>query len=180
MLFFGSRCERLCMIQFALISLIPGLIRSLQDCADPALDQYSQTASQATSLKTSERSSRAFLPASHFETRLMLASTRLHGPASANLWKGMLPIILADFFRIDQTLRGASLGRIHHYSSWTVWLIMEPNLTLLARQIPSCSSKKTNTATYSSTLMKPPSTSHQHHYGPLCRCHQRTAAGLTF
>ncbi|ERF73900.1 hypothetical protein EPUS_05912 [Endocarpon pusillum Z07020] len=57
MLFFGSRCERLCMMQFALISLIPGLICNLQDCADPALDQYSQNISKATSLKTSERRS---------------------------------------------------------------------------------------------------------------------------
>ncbi|KOS45436.1 hypothetical protein ACN38_g3641 [Penicillium nordicum] len=57
MLFFGSRCERLCMIQFSLISLIPGLIHSLQDCADPAFDTYSQTVEKPTSLKTSDRSS---------------------------------------------------------------------------------------------------------------------------
>ncbi|KAJ5135426.1 Late secretory pathway protein AVL9 [Penicillium bovifimosum] len=57
MLFFGTRCERLCMIQFSLISLIPGLINSLQDCADPAFDSYSQTVEKATSLKTSDRSS---------------------------------------------------------------------------------------------------------------------------
>lgn len=57
MLFFGTRCERLCMIQFSLISLIPGLINSLQDCADPAFDTYSQTVEKPTSLKTSDRSS---------------------------------------------------------------------------------------------------------------------------
>ncbi|KAJ5576988.1 Late secretory pathway protein AVL9 [Penicillium sp. DV-2018c] len=57
MLFFGTRCERLCMIQFSLISLIPGLINSLQDCADPAFDSYSQTVEKPTSLKTSDRSS---------------------------------------------------------------------------------------------------------------------------
>ncbi|KGO74000.1 Late secretory pathway protein AVL9 [Penicillium italicum] len=57
MLFFGTRCERLCMIQFSLISLIPGLIHSLQDCADPAFDTYSQTVEKPTSLKTSDRSS---------------------------------------------------------------------------------------------------------------------------
>ncbi|OXV09102.1 hypothetical protein Egran_03138 [Elaphomyces granulatus] len=57
MLFFGSRCERLCMIQFSLISLIPGLIHHLQDCADPALDNYSQNTAKPSSLKTSERSS---------------------------------------------------------------------------------------------------------------------------
>ncbi|KAJ6091310.1 hypothetical protein N7467_003279 [Penicillium canescens] len=57
MLFFGTRCERLCMIQFSLISLIPGLINSLQDCADPSFDTYSQTVEKPTSLKTSDRSS---------------------------------------------------------------------------------------------------------------------------
>ncbi|CAG8090061.1 unnamed protein product [Penicillium olsonii] len=57
MLFFGTRCERLCMIQFSLISLIPGLINSLQDCADPAFDTYSKTVEKPTSLKTSDRSS---------------------------------------------------------------------------------------------------------------------------
>jgi hypothetical protein len=57
MLFFGTRCERLCMIQFSLISLIPGLINSLQDCADPAFDTYSRTVEKPTSLKTSDRSS---------------------------------------------------------------------------------------------------------------------------
>ena len=57
MLFFGSRCDRLCMVQFALISLIPGLIRRLEDCADPELDNYSKNIVMPTSLKTSERSS---------------------------------------------------------------------------------------------------------------------------
>ncbi|KAL3467611.1 transport protein Avl9-domain-containing protein [Aspergillus heterothallicus] len=57
MLFFGSRCERLCMIQFSLVSLIPGLMNYLQDCADPAFDDYAQTAEKPTSLKTSDRSS---------------------------------------------------------------------------------------------------------------------------
>lgn len=57
MLFFGTRCERLCMIQFSLISLIPGLINNLQDCADPAFDSYSKSVEKPTSLKTSDRSS---------------------------------------------------------------------------------------------------------------------------
>lgn len=57
MLFFGTRCERLCMIQFSLISLIPGLIRALEDCADPAFGNYQTTVVKPTSLKTSERSS---------------------------------------------------------------------------------------------------------------------------
>ncbi|KAL4915076.1 transport protein Avl9-domain-containing protein [Aspergillus aurantiobrunneus] len=57
MLFFGSRCERLCMIQFSLVSLIPGLMSYLQDCADPSFDTYAQTVEKPTSLKTSDRSS---------------------------------------------------------------------------------------------------------------------------
>ncbi|EHY57812.1 Late secretory pathway protein AVL9 [Exophiala dermatitidis] len=57
MLFYGSKCERLCMMQFALISLIPGLVRNLQDAADPSLDSYAQTVTRASALKTSERNS---------------------------------------------------------------------------------------------------------------------------
>ncbi|PIG88767.1 avl9 protein [Aspergillus arachidicola] len=57
MLFFGSRCERLCMIQFSLVSLIPGLINYLQDCADPAFECYVKTVEKPTTLKTSDRSS---------------------------------------------------------------------------------------------------------------------------
>ncbi|KAI0022536.1 hypothetical protein F4780DRAFT_180264 [Xylariomycetidae sp. FL0641] len=57
MLFFGSRCERLCMMQFSLISLIPGLLRNLQDCAGPELNNYEKNLSQPTSLRTSDRNS---------------------------------------------------------------------------------------------------------------------------
>lgn len=45
------------MIQFSLISLIPGLLRRLQDCADPDLDSYAQSMVKPTSVKTSDRSS---------------------------------------------------------------------------------------------------------------------------
>ncbi|OLN95567.1 Late secretory pathway protein AVL9 [Colletotrichum chlorophyti] len=57
MLFFGSRCERLCMMQFSLISLIPGLIRNLIDCADPELNNYEKRLTRPTSLRTSDRNS---------------------------------------------------------------------------------------------------------------------------
>ncbi|RKU47613.1 late secretory pathway protein avl9, variant 2 [Coniochaeta pulveracea] len=57
MLFFGSRCERLCMMQFSLISLIPGLLRNLQDCAGPELDSYEKRLTRPTSLRTSDRNS---------------------------------------------------------------------------------------------------------------------------
>lgn len=56
-LFFGSRCENLCLIQFSLISLIPGLMNHLEDCADPAFDSYARNVEKPTSLKTSERAS---------------------------------------------------------------------------------------------------------------------------
>ena len=45
------------MVQFSLISLIPGLVRNLQDCADPELNNYEKTLSQATSLRSSDRNS---------------------------------------------------------------------------------------------------------------------------
>lgn len=48
------------MLQFALISLIPGLLRNLQDAADPDLDSYEKNLGMPTSLKTSERNSCMF------------------------------------------------------------------------------------------------------------------------
>lgn len=45
------------MVQFSLISLIPGLIRNLQDCADPELDSYEKKLAQPTSLQSSNRNS---------------------------------------------------------------------------------------------------------------------------
>lgn len=89
MLFFGSRCERLCMIQFSLISLIPGLVNNLRDCADPALDSYAQNAEKPSSLKTSERSSCKLispLPLSFF---VDICSACLYGSTFADFWQGM-------------------------------------------------------------------------------------------
>ena len=45
------------MMQFSLISLIPGLLRRLEDCADPEFDSYERNLGMPTSLKTSERGS---------------------------------------------------------------------------------------------------------------------------
>jgi hypothetical protein len=47
-------------MQFALISLIPGLIRHLQDSADPKFNSCEENLVTPTSLKTSERASREF------------------------------------------------------------------------------------------------------------------------
>ncbi|THW32141.1 hypothetical protein D6C77_06187 [Aureobasidium pullulans] len=57
MLFFGSNCEKMCLVQFSLISLIPTLMRHLRDCADPRMDYYATHVEKPTSLKTSERAS---------------------------------------------------------------------------------------------------------------------------
>ncbi|KAH8155314.1 uncharacterized protein LAJ45_00324 [Morchella importuna] len=57
MLFFGSRCERLCMTQFSLLSLVPGLLRNLEDCSDPDLNSYESKLRKPTSVKTSDRQS---------------------------------------------------------------------------------------------------------------------------
>lgn len=45
------------MVQFSLISLIPGLIRNLQDCADPELNNYESKLCKPASLQSSNRSS---------------------------------------------------------------------------------------------------------------------------
>ena len=45
------------MMQFSLISLVPGLLRKLEDCADPDFDNYEKNLIKPTSLKTSERNS---------------------------------------------------------------------------------------------------------------------------
>jgi hypothetical protein len=57
MLFFGSHCEKVCQVQFSLLSLIPGLVRNLQDCAAPHLDRYGRTVRAQDSVKTSDRAS---------------------------------------------------------------------------------------------------------------------------
>jgi hypothetical protein len=74
------------MLQFALISLIPGLIRRLEDCADPELDSYERNMVAPTSLKTSERSSRKHIYNSNSSANIV--SSHLHGLTFADIWKG--------------------------------------------------------------------------------------------
>lgn len=45
------------MMQFSLISLIPGLLRHLQDSASPELHSYEDRLSKPTGVKTSDRTS---------------------------------------------------------------------------------------------------------------------------
>ena len=59
------------MVQFALISLIPGLLRRLEDCADPEFDSYERSLVMPTSLKSSDRNS-CMLIVSILITRLLI------------------------------------------------------------------------------------------------------------
>ncbi|KAF2765390.1 hypothetical protein EJ03DRAFT_209211 [Teratosphaeria nubilosa] len=56
-LFFGSHCERVCQVQFSILSLIPGLVRNLKDCADPHLNKDAESRQQPDSVRTSDRAS---------------------------------------------------------------------------------------------------------------------------
>lgn len=68
------------MLQFALISLIPGLLRKLQDAADPEFDSYEKNLIMPTSLKTSERNSRKFYSGRSGNSDLRNISAVLYGP----------------------------------------------------------------------------------------------------
>lgn len=143
MLFFASRCERLCLLQFSLINLIPGLVRSLQDCADPALDTYAQTVSKATQLRTSERSS-CKCPASTLYG-VDNFSTCICGPTPSDFRQGngnhtKIVTPAADLSRMP------SSAPTLHCSSWIFYPIANP--TWLDLRILCSSSRKTDTATY--------------------------------
>ncbi|KAN0123591.1 Transport protein Avl9 domain containing protein [Russula decolorans] len=56
-LFYGHPVERLCTYQYSLISLIPGLLQTLQDCGSPPLASRAPILSRPTSLRTSDRRS---------------------------------------------------------------------------------------------------------------------------
>ena len=56
MLFFGSKCEKLCLLQFALLSLMPGLLSNLEDCAHPSLSSAPAPAiTDSAPLRTNSR-----------------------------------------------------------------------------------------------------------------------------
>ncbi|KAH0831962.1 transport protein Avl9-domain-containing protein [Lanmaoa asiatica] len=56
-LFYGHPVERLCTYQYSLISLIPSLLQTLDDCGSPPLAARAPTLSRPNSLKTSDRKS---------------------------------------------------------------------------------------------------------------------------
>ncbi|GAK66111.1 cytoplasm protein [Moesziomyces antarcticus] len=56
-MFFGYPVEQLCNYQYSLVSLIPGLLLSLQDAGDPKLQTRSSRVEVADSLRSSDRKS---------------------------------------------------------------------------------------------------------------------------
>jgi hypothetical protein len=52
MLFFSTKCERVCMLQFALLSLLPGLTAHLEGAAHPSLEIIPSKTNDASNSKT--------------------------------------------------------------------------------------------------------------------------------
>ena len=71
------------MVQFALISLIPNLLRRLEDSADPDFDSYERSFVKPTTLKTSERHSCEHCSIRDEELQLIEHSAGLYGPSSS-------------------------------------------------------------------------------------------------
>lgn len=88
------------MIQFSLISLIPGLINHLEDCADPASDSYEKSVEKPTSLKTSDRSSCKREP-ENLALNIFAdwPSAGIYGASVADFWQG------TQFLKLDREIR---------------------------------------------------------------------------
>ncbi|KAF9061461.1 transport protein Avl9-domain-containing protein [Rhodocollybia butyracea] len=56
-MFYGHPVERLCTYQYSLISLLPGLLQTLDDCGSPPLASRAPNLTRPTSLRTSDRKS---------------------------------------------------------------------------------------------------------------------------
>ncbi|KAJ6582813.1 transport protein Avl9-domain-containing protein [Mycena sp. CBHHK59/15] len=56
-MFYGHPVERLCTYQYSLVSLLPGLLQTLDDCGSPPLAARAPTLTRPTSLRTSDRKS---------------------------------------------------------------------------------------------------------------------------
>ncbi|KAJ7741325.1 transport protein Avl9-domain-containing protein [Mycena metata] len=56
-MFYGHPVERMCTYQYSLVSLLPGLLQTLDDCGSPPLAARAPTLSRPTSLRTSDRKS---------------------------------------------------------------------------------------------------------------------------
>ena len=92
MLFFGSSCERLCMTQFSLLSLIPGLLRNLEDCGDPDMNTYESKLKKPTSVKTSDRKSCLYSPLDRYSSVWSNRSYSIdfYGITAPNIWERKL------------------------------------------------------------------------------------------
>jgi len=56
-MFYGHPVERLCTYQYSLVSLVPGLLQTLDDAGSPPLASRAPTLSRPTSLQSSNRKS---------------------------------------------------------------------------------------------------------------------------
>ena len=56
-MFYGYPVERLCTYQYSLVSLLPGLLQTLDDSGSPPLASRAPTLSKPSSLRTSDRKS---------------------------------------------------------------------------------------------------------------------------
>lgn len=56
-MFYGHPVERLCTYQYSLVSLLPGLLQTLDDSGSPPLASRAPTLSRPTSLRTSDHKS---------------------------------------------------------------------------------------------------------------------------
>ncbi|KAJ7069477.1 transport protein Avl9-domain-containing protein [Mycena amicta] len=56
-LFYGHPVERLCTYQYSLVSLLPGLLQTLDDCGSPPLAARAPSLTRPTTLRTSDRKS---------------------------------------------------------------------------------------------------------------------------
>ncbi|KAF8905132.1 transport protein Avl9-domain-containing protein [Mucidula mucida] len=56
-MFYGHPVERLCTYQYSLISLLPGLLQTLEDCGSPPLAARALSLTRPTSLRTSDHKS---------------------------------------------------------------------------------------------------------------------------
>jgi hypothetical protein len=147
MLFFGSNCERLCMMQFSLISLIPGLIRNLQDCADPQLNMLEGQMVLPTSLKTSERASRG---SPTLAKGPMLSSSQCYPTWVFHCIFLERSGLYTHVSRLTKC-RGASLVHIRHFNNWTPLRIMTPGHMLLGRRILCFWRRRTDIVMFLST-----------------------------
>ena len=119
------------MMQFSLISLIPGLLRNLQDCADPELDAYERSLAKPTSLKTSDRGSLL---------NYMGLPLQIFGKVGT-----VCALTVEVSLRI---IREVCLDHIHRYSNSTSLLIMAPSPTLWDRRTPYCYSRGIGTVIF--------------------------------